>query len=97
MSAVSDLARSALKLKAESIAARIEAGDDVTAKELDLLMVHIERISREKASGQQVPVGIPASNVMITKLKLDKDRKAKLEAKAKKTKESGDATMSNVD
>jgi len=37
MSAVSDLARSALKLKAESIAARIEAGDDVTAKELDLL------------------------------------------------------------
>lgn len=59
---------------------------------------HVERITREKASGQQVPVGIPASNLVITKLKLDKDRKAKLEAKAKK--EGGDKpdqTMSNVD
>jgi large subunit ribosomal protein L26e len=76
------------------------------------MIVHIERITREKVSGQQVPVGIQPSNLVITKLKLDKDRKAKLEIKAaaknrtsttKKTESaaaapaSGDATMSNVD
>lgn len=63
------------------------------------MVVHVERITREKASGGQVPVGIPASNLVITKLKLDKDRKAKLEAKGrgKEAKKSEDATMSNVD
>ena len=61
------------------------------------MVVHVERITREKASGQQVQVGIPASNLMITKLKLDKDRKAKLEVKAKKGGSKEDATMSNVD
>lgn len=59
-------------------------------------VVHIERITREKVNGAQVPVGIQPSNLVITKLKLDKDRKAKLEAKSKKEK-STDATMSNVD
>ncbi|GAX16401.1 large subunit ribosomal protein L26e [Fistulifera solaris] len=63
------------------------------------MVVHIERIHRDKTNGQQVPVGIQASNVVITKLKMDKDRKAKLEAKAngKKASKGGDATMSNVD
>jgi len=68
------------------------------------MVVHIERITREKMSGQQVPVGIQASNLVITKLKMDKDRKEKLEAKAKKNRAgassadaSGGATMSNVD
>lgn len=63
-------------------------------------VVHIERLTRDKVNGHQVPVGIPASNLVITKLKLDKDRKAKLEAKAKGKqikKEKEDATMSNVD
>lgn len=60
--------------------------------------VHVERITREKSSGAQLPVGIPASNLVITKLKMDKDRKAKLEAKSKgKEAKKGDATMSNVD
>eukprot|EP00527_Entomoneis_sp_CCMP2396_P002041 CAMPEP_0198140080 /NCGR_PEP_ID=MMETSP1443-20131203/3280_1 /TAXON_ID=186043 /ORGANISM="Entomoneis sp., Strain CCMP2396" /LENGTH=132 /DNA_ID=CAMNT_0043802397 /DNA_START=119 /DNA_END=517 /DNA_ORIENTATION=- len=48
------------------------------------MVVHIERITREKVNGAQVPVGIQPSNVVITKLKLDKDRKKKLEAKSKK-------------
>jgi large subunit ribosomal protein L26e len=64
------------------------------------MVVHVERVTREKVNGAQVPVGIPASNLVITKLKMDKDRKAKLEAKSKKggaAKTSGDATMSNVD
>ncbi|KAK4525021.1 hypothetical protein GAYE_SCF07G2925 [Galdieria yellowstonensis] len=43
--------------------------------------IHIERVTREKANGMTVPVGIHPSNVVITKLKLDKDRKALLERK----------------
>ena len=66
------------------------------------MVVHVERITREKMSGQQVPVGIQASNLVITKLKMDKDRKAKLEAKAKKSRgeaieAAGATTMGNVD
>jgi large subunit ribosomal protein L26e len=37
-------------------------------------VIHIERVTRDKASGQSVPLGIHPSNVVITKLKLDKDR-----------------------
>mmetsp|Transcript_20749 Transcript_20749/g.31683 ORF Transcript_20749/g.31683 Transcript_20749/m.31683 type:complete len:136 (-) Transcript_20749:41-448(-) len=59
------------------------------------MVVHVERITREKANGATVFVGLPASSLTITKLKMDKDRKAKLEAKSKKQKE--DVTMSNVD
>ncbi|KAI0392513.1 ribosomal protein L24 [Xylariaceae sp. FL0594] len=36
--------------------------------------IHVERVTREKVSGQSVPLGIHPSNVVITKLKLDKDR-----------------------
>eukprot|EP00928_Gymnodinium_smaydae_P088527 TRINITY_DN725_c1_g1_i1.p2 TRINITY_DN725_c1_g1~~TRINITY_DN725_c1_g1_i1.p2 ORF type:complete len:134 (-),score=35.04 TRINITY_DN725_c1_g1_i1:80-481(-) len=43
--------------------------------------IHIERVTRDKANGQTVPVGIHPSKVVITKLKLDKDRKALLERK----------------
>jgi large subunit ribosomal protein L26e len=59
--------------------------------------VQVERITREKVNGAQVPVGVPASNLVITKLKMDKDRKAKLEAKSKGKTKKEDATMSNVD
>ncbi|KAJ2980259.1 hypothetical protein NUW58_g6994 [Xylaria curta] len=41
--------------------------------------IHIERVTREKVSGQSVPLGIHPSNVVITKLKLDKDRENILE------------------
>merc|ERR1711964_554873 len=51
-------------------------------------VVHIERIQREKANGQTVHLGIHPSNVVITKLKLSKDRKALLETK-RATRESG--------
>ncbi|XP_031487065.1 60S ribosomal protein L26-1-like [Nymphaea colorata] len=46
-------------------------------------VIHIERITREKVNGTTVNVGIDPSKVMITKLKLDKDRKALLERKGK--------------
>ncbi|KAE8152251.1 translation protein SH3-like domain-containing protein [Aspergillus avenaceus] len=46
-------------------------------------VVHVERVVREKSNGQSVPLGISASNVVITKLHLDKDREALLERIAK--------------
>ena len=44
-------------------------------------VIHIERITREKVNGATVNVGIDPSKVVITKLKIDKDRKALLERK----------------
>jgi large subunit ribosomal protein L26e len=41
--------------------------------------IHIERLTRDKANGQSLPVGVPPSNVVITKLKLDKQREELLE------------------
>jgi large subunit ribosomal protein L26e len=66
-------------------------------------VVHVERIQREKANGASVPVGLQASNLVITKLKMDKDRKAILERKGRaKLNKAGakggdDVAMSNVD
>jgi large subunit ribosomal protein L26e len=42
-------------------------------------VIHVERVTREKVSGQSVPLGIHPSNVVINKLKLDKDRESILE------------------
>ncbi|KAK9418604.1 putative 60S ribosomal protein L26 [Seiridium unicorne] len=42
-------------------------------------VIHIERVTRDKASGQSVPLGIHPSKVVVTKLKLDKDRESILE------------------
>merc|ERR1712194_78314 len=64
-------------------------------------VVHVERLAREKVHGTSVPVGIPPSSLVITKLKMDKDRKFLLEAKANNNNKDGkkkeDVTMSNVD
>merc|ERR1712100_228353 len=46
-------------------------------------VIHVERISREKANGQTTHIGIHLSNVVITKMKLTADRQKLLEAKAK--------------
>jgi large subunit ribosomal protein L26e len=34
---------------------------------------------RDKSSGQSIPIGIHASKIVVTKLKLDKDRESMLE------------------
>jgi len=47
-------------------------------------VIHIERITREKVNGATVNVGIDPSKVVVTKLKLDKDRKSMLDRKGKK-------------
>lgn len=68
-------------------------------------VIHVERITREKASGATVQVGINTSKCVITKLKLDKDRKALLDRKKGANAEKGKgkftedevAAMQNVD
>jgi large subunit ribosomal protein L26e len=44
--------------------------------------VHVDKITREKANGTTVHIGIHASNLLINKLKMDKDRRSLLERKA---------------
>ncbi len=48
-------------------------------------VIHIERVQREKANGSVVPLGIDPSKVVLTKLKLDKDRNAILKRKNRST------------
>ena len=68
----------------------------VTACFRKKFVVHVERITREKANGATVQVGIPASSLTITKLKMDKDRKAALDRK-NRNKKGSDVEMTNVD
>ena len=42
-------------------------------------VIHVERVVKEKSNGQSSAMGIAPSKVMITKLKLDKDRENILE------------------
>lgn len=50
-------------------------------------VIHIERLVREKSNGLNVPIGIHPSKVVITKLKLDKDRENLLERIKKRREE----------
>ena len=61
-------------------------------------VIHIERITRERVNGATVPVGIDPSKVIITKLKIDKNRKELLERKkgAKEEKGKGKFTEAEV-
>jgi large subunit ribosomal protein L26e len=43
--------------------------------------IHVNGIVREKSNGQSVPIPIAPSKVVVTKLKLDKDRENILERK----------------
>ncbi|KAG1669511.1 hypothetical protein FOA52_015678 [Chlamydomonas sp. UWO 241] len=67
-------------------------------------VIHIERITREKTNGATVQVGIDPSKCIITKLKLDKDRKKILDRKSKAVADKGkgkftesEVAMANVD
>ena len=42
-------------------------------------VIHVDRVQRDKSNGSTAPIGIHPSNVVITKLKLDKDRENILE------------------
>ncbi|CAH0475854.1 unnamed protein product [Peronospora belbahrii] len=76
----------------------------VTAVYRKKFVIHVERVVREKANGASVPIGIDASKVIITKLKLDKDRKKILERKNRAVSETEkgkfteqDVAMATVD
>ncbi|KAG2184848.1 hypothetical protein INT43_000761 [Umbelopsis isabellina] len=45
-------------------------------------VIHIDRVTREKVNGASVPIGVHPSNVVVTKIKLDNDRKAILSRKS---------------
>ena len=65
-------------------------------------VLHIDRITREKSNGATVQIGIHPSKVVITKLKLDKDRKALLDRKNRTSGSKGksgdtDVNMAGVD
>jgi len=54
-------------------------------------VIHVDRVQRDKSNGATVSIGIHPSNVVITTIKLDKDRRAILERKdRKKTGTSGE-------
>ena len=47
-------------------------------------MIHVERVTRDKTNGSSANIGIHPSNVVITTLKLDNDRRAILDRKDRK-------------
>ena len=50
-------------------------------------VIHIERVQADKANGAPVQIGIHPSNCVITKIKMDKDRKNLIARKAAGRKE----------
>ena len=58
------------------------------------MVIHVERITKEKANGATTQVGIKCSNVILTKIKMDKDRKATLDRKNRAT---GEDNLAGVD
>ncbi|VDN97375.1 unnamed protein product [Rodentolepis nana] len=65
---------------------RGERKDNNSAKVIKVyrkkFVIHVERVQCKKSNGIYVPIGIHPSNVVITKLKLDNDRRDLLERKA---------------
>jgi large subunit ribosomal protein L26e len=57
-------------------------------------VVHVDRVQRDKSNGATAPIGIHPSNVVITTIKLDTDRRAILDRKDRK-KSSTDVEMAD--
>ncbi|EIW60432.1 ribosomal protein L24 [Trametes versicolor FP-101664 SS1] len=55
-------------------------------------VIHVDRVQRDKSNGASVPIGIHPSKVVVTTIKLDKDRRAILDRKDRKksTKAAGE-------
>ncbi|KAG8929249.1 60S ribosomal protein L26B [Tulasnella sp. 419] len=51
-------------------------------------VIHVDRVVKDKVNGASAPVGVHPSNVIVTTLKLDKDRKAILDRKGKKSQDT---------
>jgi len=58
-------------------------------------VIHVDRVQRDKSNGATSSIGIHPSNVVITTIKLDKDRRAILERKDRK--KAGGASGEDVE
>jgi large subunit ribosomal protein L26e len=58
-------------------------------------VIHVDRVARDKSNGASTPIGIHPSNVVITTIKLDKDRRDILERKDR-SKKGGDVETVDV-
>lgn len=58
-------------------------------------VIHVDRVQRDKSNGASAPIGIHPSNVVITTIKLDKDRRAILERKDSRKAKGGDVEMAD--
>ncbi|TFK76320.1 ribosomal protein L24 [Pluteus cervinus] len=56
-------------------------------------VIYVDRVQRDKSNGSTAPIGIHPSNVVITTIKLDKDRRAILDRKDRKKSTSGDVEI----
>ncbi|KAH8741597.1 hypothetical protein FG386_003369 [Cryptosporidium ryanae] len=61
----------------------------VTSVKRKKFVINVERITRNKTNGETVPIGIHPSNVVITKLKLNKDRRDLLARKNRSNNRKG--------
>ena len=57
-------------------------------------VIHVERLTKDKVNGASYHIGYDPSKVVITKLKLNKDRKALLDRKLGKGAEKGKGKFS---
>jgi len=59
-------------------------------------VIHVDRVQRDKSNGATAAIGVHPSNVVITTIKLDKDRRAILDRKDRK-KNAKDTDVEMVD
>jgi len=57
-------------------------------------VIHVDRVQRDKSNGATAPIGINPSKVVITTIKLDKDRRAILD---RKDREKNPSTRKNTE
>jgi len=60
-------------------------------------VIHVDRVQRDKTNGATASIGVHPSNVVITTIKLDKDRRAILDRKDRKKNPSSRAAGDDVE
>ncbi|EIN07256.1 ribosomal protein L24 [Punctularia strigosozonata HHB-11173 SS5] len=58
-------------------------------------VIYVDRVQRDKSNGATASIGIHPSKVVVTTLKLDKDRRAILDRKDRKKNAGGDVEMTD--
>ncbi|KAJ9440170.1 60S ribosomal protein L26-2 [Diplonema papillatum] len=59
-------------------------------------VIHVDKLTREKVNGSTVPIPVHPSNVEITRLKIDNDRKKLLARKDRKTATKGKVSAADM-